>query len=70
MAASDDANRQDGAPPRVRGSIDGFEGQYLTGWAIAVPDDHTCVIEVRDESGHVVHVDELKVFVRIFVAEG
>ena len=54
MATSDDANRQDSASPRVRGSIDGFEGQYLTGWAIAVPDDHTCVIEVRDESGHVV----------------
>lgn len=42
----------DGA--RVHGAIDGFEGLYLTGWAIARPDDHTCVIEVRDAAGGVV----------------
>lgn len=39
---------------RVHGAIDGFEGLYLTGWAIARPDDHTCVIEVRDGDGSVV----------------
>ena len=36
----------------VHGAVDGFEGLYLTGWAIARPDDHTCVIEVRDLAGN------------------
>ena len=36
----------------VHGAVDGFEGLYLTGWAIARPDDHTCVIEVRDAAGN------------------
>jgi GT2 family glycosyltransferase/glycosyltransferase involved in cell wall biosynthesis len=38
----------------VRGSVDGFEGYCLAGWAIAEPDDHSCVIEIRDEAGNVV----------------
>ncbi len=36
----------------VHGAVDGFEGLYLTGWAIARPDDHTCVIEVHDAAGN------------------
>ena len=38
----------------VRGAVDGFEGFCLAGWAIAEPDDHSCVIEIRDEAGKVV----------------
>ncbi len=38
----------------ILGSVDRFEGAYLTGWAIAVPGESSCTIEVTDGSGHVV----------------
>jgi GT2 family glycosyltransferase len=38
----------------VIGHVDGFEGQYLVGWAIADPDVESCVIEAVDEDGHIV----------------
>ncbi len=38
----------------VHGAVDGFEGYCLAGWAIAQPDDHACVIEIRDAAGQVV----------------
>ncbi len=38
----------------VRGSIDGFEGLYLTGWAVDGAKVGPCLIEVRDAGGRVV----------------
>jgi GT2 family glycosyltransferase len=38
----------------IVGSVDGFEGSYVTGWAIAVPDDHSCTIDVFDGAGRLV----------------
>ena len=39
----------------LRGAIDGFEGLYMTGWAVAAnPKDHRCVISVLDATGQIV----------------
>lgn len=40
--------------PSIAGHVDGFEGCYLSGWAIADPDVESCRIEVTDEDGHIV----------------
>ena len=37
----------------VKGRVDGFEGCYLLGWAIAEPDVGNCAITIRDADGTV-----------------
>lgn len=38
----------------VTGHVDGFEGLYLNGWAIAEPDSSTCNIQVVNDDGKVI----------------
>lgn len=39
---------------KVKGHVDGLEGCYLVGWAIAEPDVGNCAITVKDSDGTVV----------------
>ncbi len=38
----------------IRGQVDGMEGSYIVGWAVAEPDTGTCAITISDEAGNVV----------------
>jgi hypothetical protein len=40
--------------PRIRGHVDGFEGTFLCGWAIALPGEGSCNIRVSNEAGDVI----------------
>ena len=38
----------------IQGHVDGFEGHWVLGWAIAEPDSSSCAVEIIDQNGVVV----------------